>query len=142
MKLVRGHDAEIAEWAGQQVGVKFTQPLAAFGVVDTAGVVRGAAIFNDYYRGGNVEVTYVGPKSVTRSVIFEVMDFAFNQLGASRMTAQTAFRNLAMRKILPKMGFVFEMTRKRYYGPKRGDDAVMFVLYKEKATRWLEMKHV
>lgn len=142
MKLIRGHDAEIAEWASQQAGVKFTQPLAAFGVVDTGGTVRGAVIFNDFYHGGNVEVTYIGPHSMTRGVIVDVMDFAFRQLGATRMTCKTAFRNLVTRRMLPKLGFTFETSQKRYFGPKRGDSALFFVLYKEKAARWLEMKHV
>jgi hypothetical protein len=137
MTPVFGYDAEVAAWAGAQLGVEFQQPYRAMGVIDPAGVLRGASIFNDHYPGGNIEMTLVGAGMLTRRVQRAIVHFAFNTCGASRLTARTAYRNRLVRRLLPKAGFAFEGTQKRYFGPERGDDALVYVLFRENAGRWL-----
>lgn len=136
MTLVAGHDAEVARWAGEQLGVHFVQPFTALGVVTDKGLV-GASVFNDYYRGGNVEWTYVGSGSLRPGMLRELASYCFVQLGASRVTAKTRRSNAVVRKLLPRAGFSFEMTQKRYFGPSKGDDALVYVLFKEDAGKWL-----
>lgn len=138
MRVVAGQDQVVADWAGGMLGVTFQEPYTAFGFVDTAGSLRGACIFNDYYHGGNVEVTYVGPRSFTKSTLCFMARFCFNELGASRVTAKTRRGNVLMRRILPKGGFQFEGTQKRYFGRDRADDALVFVMTRENAKKWLE----
>jgi len=133
-----GHDDEVATWAGEQLGVRFTRPYRAIGVLDDLGTLIGAAVFNDYYRHGNVELTYVGPGSLSRRIIRALASFAFNDLQVSRITAKTKRRNGIACKLLPRAGFKFEFVQKRYFGPDRGDDAVVYALSCDDAERWLE----
>lgn len=137
MEVVFGHDETVAAWAGAQLGVAFQQPFRAMGVIDGAGALCGATVFNDHYMGGNIEMTLVGPGMLTWQVQKAIMGFAFVTCGASRLTAKTPYRNKKVRKLLPKAGFQFECIQKRYYGPEKGDDAVVYVLFKERAGRWL-----
>lgn len=137
MELVAGYDEAVADWAGRQLGVKFVQPLRAFGILNGNGQAVGAAVFNDYYKGGNVEWTHVGPGTIRPGLMRDLARFAFIDLQASRVTAKTAYRNVKVRKLLPKAGFTFEFTQKRYFGPERGDDALVYVLFRENAQRWI-----
>lgn len=138
MQPVFGYDAEVAAWAGAQLGVSFQQPFRAMGVVDSQGTLRGATIFNEHYTGGNIEMTLVGPGMLTRGVQQAIVRFAFVNCGASRLMARTARRNAVVRRLLPKAGFAFEGVQKRYFGPERGDDALIYVLFREQAGKWLE----
>lgn len=138
MQPVFGFDAEVAAWAGAQLGVSFQQPFKAMGVLDARNLIRGAAIFNEHYTGGNIEMTLVGPGMLTWSVQKAIMQFSFVNCGASRLSAKTARRNATVRRLLPKAGFQFEGVQKRYYGPEKGDDALCYVLFREQAGKWLE----
>lgn len=137
MRIVAGQDAAIAGWAGGQLGVRFQEPYTAFGFVDSNDIIRGACIFNDYYPGGNVEWTYVGPGSFTRRTLSFMSKFCFEELQATRITAKTRRSNICVRRLLPKGGFEFEGTQKRYFGPEKGDDALVFVMRKEQAMKWI-----
>lgn len=138
MRVVAGQDQVIADWAGSLLGVRFQEPYTAFGFVDANASLRGACIFNDYYPGGNVEVTYVGPRSFTKATLTFMARFCFDELRVSRVTAKTRRGNVLMRRILPKGGFQFEGTQKRYFGADRKDDALVFVMMRDNAKKWLE----
>ena len=137
MMLVPGHDRAVADWAGAQLGVHFTEPFKALGVVNSDGLLIGASIFGDYYPGGNIEWTYVGHGSLRASILKDIAHYCFVQLAASRVTAKTRRSNKLVRRLLPKAGFSFETTQKRYFGPSKDDDALVFVLRKEDASKWL-----
>lgn len=137
MRIVAGQDDAIAGWAGEQLGVRFQEPYTAFGFVSNEGSIQGACVFNDYYPGGNLELTYVGPNSLNRSVLRFMARFCFEELQATRVTAKTKRSNVTVRRLLPKGGFAFEHTQKNYFGPTRGDDALVFVLFRENAGKWL-----
>jgi len=138
MQPVFGYDAEVAAWAGAQLGVSFQQPFRAMGVIDGQGILRGATVFNEHYSGGNIEMTLVGPGMLTWRVQKAIMQFSFVTCGASRLMARTARRNAVVRRLLPKAGFEFEGVQKRYFGPEKGDDALVYVLFRERAGKWLE----
>lgn len=138
MELVYGQDEAVAEWAGVRLGVQFQRPFVAIGIA-RGGEAIGAAVFNEYYRGGNIELTFVGQRALTRTVQQALARYAFGQLQASRITIRTAYRNAKVRKLLGRKDrFDFEGVQKRYYGPERGDDALVYVLPREKAAKWLE----
>lgn len=128
----------MAAWAGQELGITFQEPYTAFGFIEDD-AVKGAVIFNDYYRGGNVEITYVGSHSFRKQQIGFMCRFAFQELGCSRVTARTRRGNGRMRRILPRFGFQYEGTQKRFYGPTPDDDGISFVLWPEKAARWMRV---
>jgi len=138
LNIIAGNDEAVAQWVGAQMGVRFQEPYTAFGFSNSDGIIDGAVVFNDYYPGGNIEVTYFGPHSFRKGSLQFMARFCFDKLEATRVTAKTRRSNVIMRKILPKGGFVFEGTQKRYFGPTKADDALLFVMHREHAERWLK----
>lgn len=137
MILVGGKDEIVAEWAGAMLNKKFVRPFAAWGVVNGAGQLCGAAIFNDYYDGGNIEMTYLGERTASRRLIRQLVQYAFSACNASRVTLKTARRNILVRKLIPRLGFAFEGTQKRYFGASKEDDALVFVLHRDRIPHWM-----
>lgn len=139
MHIIAGQDEAVAMWAGANLGVQFQEPYTAYGFTDAAGNIDGAVIFNDYYPSGNVELTYFGPRSLSPRVVLFMARFCFEQLRVSRVTAKTKRSNALVRRLLPKFGFAFECTQKRYFGPEKGDDALVFFMDRNAASRWLRI---
>lgn len=137
MSIVLGHDQTVANWAGEKFGVVFHPPYAAWGTIDRVGTLNGAVIFSDFVPGGNVEMTLVGVGAMRRGVFKQIAQHVFNGLGCSRLTARTRRSNTVARRMLPKAGFKFEGIQRAYYGSERGDDALIFALFREGATRWM-----
>lgn len=126
----------VAEFVARGLGAPVVPPYTAFGVESAAGNMVAGAVFNQH-TGANIEVSVYAPGALRRGFIRAIMHYAFVQLGCCRLTARTRRGNRAMRTILPKMGFGYEGTMRRFYGPTRSDDAFMFGLMRENAERWL-----
>lgn len=137
LTLIGGQDEQVAEWAGRVLEKTFVRPFSAFGIAEADGTMRGAAIFNDYYPNGNIEMTYIGRGTVQRHVLRELAVYAFDRCKALRVTCKTKRGNIIARRLLPRLGFAFEGTQKRYFGPAREDDSLCFVLTRDKAVKWL-----
>lgn len=137
MILVGGHDREVIAWASKVLNKHFVEPAAAFGIIDNDGHLKGAAIFNDFYAGGNLEFTYIGPGTVTRRIIRQIASYAFIDNKAARLTAKTARGNIVARKLLPRLGFMLEGTQRRYFGPRKSEDALVFVMHRAALPEWI-----
>lgn len=123
----------VAEWVGERLGGKtFYAPYRAFGIVRDGAIV-GGAVFNDFYRDGNVAWTHAGSLMSIRVLA----DFAFRQLRASRVTCRTQRANDKVRVLLERGGFKYEGTQRQFFGPGKDDDALVFVLFADAAKRWL-----
>ena len=70
---------------------------------------------------------------VRRDMLSLIAEFVFLQLGCLRLTARTHRRNRLAQKLLSRAGFEYEATQKRYFGPDKGDDALLFVLWPQAA---------
>ena len=46
---------------------------------------------------------------------------------------------LGLKEILPRLGFTYEATLSQYYGPGIKNDALMYVLTKEHAKKWMKL---
>lgn len=137
--LIGGQDQTVLDWASAVLNKKFVQPASAFGITDENGLLKGAAIFNDYYKGGNIEMTYIGAGTFSRSIMKGLARYAFTACQVSRVTLKTQRANLVVRKLLKagRLGWQFEGVIPRYFGPTKQDDALTFVLYKHKAPKWM-----
>ncbi len=138
MIALTGHDQTVADWVGKKLSKPFVPPFTAIGWIDQFGALKAGAVFNDY-NGSNIEVTIYGPKVMTRGMLRQGFYYAFTQLKANRLTARTERKNKRMRKILHKMGFVFEGVAARYFGPHKRNDALVFRMLRNDAERWLQM---
>jgi len=137
MPLVLGHDQSVADWAARQLGNRNIPPgCTAWGVIDKTGQLKGALLFHSFYRHGNMEIAMVGDV-VRKDLLRQAARYVFGQLGCTRVTARTARRNAHILKMLPRAGFEFEGTNKRWYGPEKGDDALVYALFPDRAKRWL-----
>jgi len=98
--------------------------------------LHGAAIFNGW-NGSNIDITIVGPGCLTRGNIRAAYTYVFDQLRANRLTARSARNNKRMLRLLPRLGFTWESVAKRYYGPEKRNDAIVFALFRENAEKWM-----
>ncbi len=138
MHVLTGHDQEVAAWVGPLLGKPIIAPFACFGILDGSNALRGAAVFNDYQGpGGNIEFTYYGPETLTRPIIRWLANFAFVTNKASRVTFKTHKSNHVVRKLLAKHGMTYEATLRAYYDTAKGSDALVFMLDRKNAARWL-----
>ncbi len=135
---IGGHDQAVAQWAAEQFQGKlnFWSMHSAFGIGNEDGHLVGAALFSDYYPGGNVELTFVGPGTLTRYILNQICYHAFVTLGASRITCKTRPSNSNVIRLLKKAGFKWEGKHSSYFGPGKDDAAVLFSFPVKQATRW------
>ena len=90
----------------------------------------GGAVFNNW-NGANIDLTIAMDAPPTRGIIRALQHYVFVQSGATRVSALTRRSNKRVQKLLPRLGFAFEGTRKRYFGPHRADDAFAYGLLPE-----------
>ncbi len=138
MKLVLGQDALVAQWAMDKYDGGIPPYLAALGIVDNAGVIRGAATLH-FFNGANVELCYWGPSTLTRQIAGQIAQVCFHGLKACRVTCRTQRDNKIVVRHLPKLGFRYEGIQRHYYGPTRKQDAILFGLTLEDAARLLRI---
>jgi hypothetical protein len=136
VKVVLGCDALVADYIGKGLGVEFQPPFTAIGFTRDEKELCFGALYN-CWNGSNIEVTVYGPQAVDRAIIRAVLAYPFRQLNASRLTARTKRSNRTMQKLLPRLGFAFEGTQKRFFGPNREDDALLFAMFPEQAEKWM-----
>ncbi len=141
LQWLSGHDDAVAGWAGQQFGVTFMPPFAAFGVLDASGTLVGAAVWNNYIPGGNIELSYVGPGTLTRRIIEGWAVYAFMSLAVSRVTVRTKRSNKVVAGLISRLGFRFEGVQKRFFGPEPEDDAMVSVWFRADADKWLKRRY-
>ncbi len=135
MKLLFGHDRLVADWASKKFGKPLRNWYAAVGIIDNNGVLIGAASFHDYNES-NVELSFYGPGAVSSTVVRGLMQFSFRSLGVNRVTAKTPRGNKTVIRGLPRFGFRMEGVMRRYYGPFKKLDAIVFGLLKSDAERF------
>ena len=135
MQLVFGHDAAVAAFAAEKLGISINPPFVAIGVADETGL-KGAAVYANW-TGWNVEIMFYGPGCLTRPVIRALFwGYPFNDLNVGRLTAATRRSNKVTRGLLPRLGFTEEACLSRFYGPRKGDDAIIYRMTREQAERW------
>lgn len=137
MRLVLGDDATVASWTEARLGIRLIPPFVAFGIVDDEGVLCGSIVFNGY-NGSNIEASVFGTACAQRRFLRAVMHYVFVQLKCLRLTCRTKRSNKTVSRQLTRLGFKYEGTLKNYFGPDRGDDAILYALFPKDAARWIE----
>lgn len=112
----------------------------AMGIVKPDGTLAGAAIFTNYNHA-NIEVHFYGPNAVTPKTWRSVLRFAFLDLKVLRLTTMTNRGNKKVLRVLPRLGFKYETSLKRFYGLDRTQDAIVHVIYREDIQRFLSNGH-
>jgi RimJ/RimL family protein N-acetyltransferase len=136
MNLVFGDDQRIADWASKVSGSPLRNWNYAVGIIDRTGLLVGAISLHDM-NGSNVEFCWYGKHSASLSVVRGMLNFCFNKLKVNRVMAKTPRQNKMVLKHLPRYGFRFEGVMKRYYGPTKRLDGIVFGLLRPDAERFL-----
>lgn len=138
MRLVFGHDMAIAEWVSLHLGQPIVRPFTAIGATRDGVSLCAGVVFNGW-NGSNVDLTIYGPGCLTRGNLAAVFHYVFVQLKANRATAMTRRSNKIVQRMLPRLGFVFEGVAKRWFGPTKADDAMIFALFPAAAEKWMKV---
>jgi predicted nucleic acid-binding Zn ribbon protein len=136
VRLVFGQDEQVAAWVCENLGVTISPPFTAIGATRDGFTYCIGAVFNRW-NGSDLEITLYGPGGLTRGNLRGIYHYVFVQCGANRLSAVTPRSNANMRKLLPRLGFEFEGTSKRYFGTSRKDDGMRYVLFPENALKWM-----
>lgn len=130
------HEDEIGRSVGGWYFSKIEKPnydtlsmYCAMGILDKNNTLKGAAIFMNY-NSSNIEVHFYGPGCVTLKSWRAVLRFAFIQLKVNRLTTMTNRGNRKVLRVLPRLGFKYETSLKRFYGLDKSQDAIVHVIDK------------
>jgi RimJ/RimL family protein N-acetyltransferase len=137
MRAVFGQDQLVADYISNGIGEYFSPPYVGIGFTRNGRELCGGALFNNW-TGSNIDVSIYGPGAMTRYALGIGCRYAFKQINANRITARTKRSNKTMQRLLPRIGFTFEGSLKRYYGPARMDDALIYALFIEGAEKWMQ----
>ena len=133
---VLGQDKLVAEWVAKAIGEPIYEPYVAIGFVKNKKLV-GGCVFNGY-NGFNIEMTCAfEPGIISRRVLDITFNYVFEQLKCLRLTVRTKRSNKKVCRIAQRIGFDYEATLKNYFGPSKRDDAILFRLTREFASRWM-----
>jgi len=134
VKRVFGRHEEVAAWVGDRIGDLISPPYVSIGA-EREGQLCAGVVFNGW-NGANIDISLASDGQLTRGAIRGIYHYVFEQSKATRATAHTRRSNKVMRRMLPRLGFEFEALLRQYYGPTKGDDAFVFVLFPENARKF------
>jgi hypothetical protein len=132
--ILYGHDAVIARWAGNRLGIADWGPCTTIGIMRHGDLVA-AAVFHQY-RHPNIEASIVTTdrRWATPNAIRAIMRYPFVQLGCKRLTAITEARNHPAREFLCRLGFRQEGYHEDVF---ETGDACSYGLLRRDAAKWL-----
>jgi RimJ/RimL family protein N-acetyltransferase len=136
MRLALGNDEAVGKWLSEKLGVPIHPPFVTMSILDDNDHIHGAMLFNNY-NGFNIEVTIYGKGVWNRRFIKATISYAFDQLKVLRLTGRTKRSNKEMCSLFPRLGFEFEFPMKHYFGPSKGDDALIFRMTRDNARKWI-----
>lgn len=133
MNLVFGHDQTVIDWLAVTYGLHVIQtPRVAMGVVDGAGVLRGAYVIT-WHTDTTAEWHLFG--AVSHETIKAMFHAVFLQWRVHRLEIRTHRKNKKIKKAAPKFGFRFEGVARDFYGPRQ--DAFCYAMTAGEC-RWIK----
>lgn len=131
MRLVLGKNPLVAQFIADKTGDLFAPAVSMIGIVSDDGrLIGGVALTN--WTGYGVELTLAGPVCLSRAVRQAIGDLAYGWLGCTRLAVTTRRSNRQVRRLAPKLGFVFEGRARGYYGDS---DGLVYSLLRDEAMK-------
>lgn len=116
----------VVQWVRDQVGVSIGDTATAIGY-ERNGILAAGVTF-EMHTVNNIFVCLAAEASPTRDFWKIAVDYAFKQLGCSRITALIAATNHKSIKLAENGGFVEEARMKG--ASKDGSDLIVYALWK------------
>ncbi len=142
ISLLVGHDRDVAQWVGRQLGIEDFGPCTAIGIIQ--GDIKQprlrheliAGVVYNWYREANIEMTIASttPSWCKRAILAVLFWYPFEQMGLPRVTAVTEHANESVRAFVRRLGFREEGMMRRAY--RNGNDAVIYGMLREEC-RWI-----
>lgn len=125
MRVLCGHDADVAEWVAHRIphvnGIGFGA-CKAIGVVSQQGQLMAGVVFHDYQPTcGTIQLSCAAetPRWASRNIVREILAYPFVQVGLNKIWTATPHENERAIKFNKGIGFRPEATLRHQFGPKR-----------------------
>jgi RimJ/RimL family protein N-acetyltransferase len=138
LNLIFDQAERVAAYVSEKIGAPCSGPLVAVGLSQDGQTLCGGAVFNNW-TGANIELGFACDVPLTRGLLKAFNHYVFIQLKATRCTAITKRSNKRTRKILERVGFLFEGVSPKYFGPNKSQDGFRYVLYPEALNRYVRL---
>lgn len=124
MRLVRDDSENVADWVAHllpDVREMGFGACKAIGVIGRGAEPLGGVVFHHYdpqHRTISISCAAVTPRWLTRSIIAEILGYAFEEIGMFKVWAAISMHNARSLKLIKGIGFSQEATLRHQFGPK------------------------
>jgi len=133
--VVFGFDREVAQWVAQRIiGFSPSPDAKALGVVSNGELVAG--VVYERWNGVHVEASIAANGQVwaTRSTLFRIFHYPFNQLGCEAISVLVPSSNIPSLNLATKLGFEPEAIVR--FAAHDGSSMVVLKMFKDKC-KWI-----
>ena len=135
-KLLFDHDKTVSEWCGKKLGCTFYNLVCAIGTMDKDGVLNGAAVLHDH-TAHDMELSAYCEGSFSYDLCRAIAYVAFIHKKVQRITIVVPREKKNLLRRVKKFGWVYEGTKRKYYGPFKRHDGIIFGMLANEASRFM-----
>ena len=129
----------LSNWYTEKTSQVVYPPFGVIGFMDNQTLdIKGVMVFTNY-NGFNIEAHMYMPNCLNRKAIKDILNYIFNTLKCTRLTAIVPRSNKKLLKVMPKLKFVFETVLIRWYGPFKKDDGIVYRMTSKEASNWIQV---
>ena len=136
-----GQDLAAASFLGDRLGTVVVPPYEIIGIFrhhnDGELTLAGGFIITNKSTC-NVDLALYAPGCMTRRVMADVARYIFVGLKCERITGRCRRSNQYIRRLLPRLGWELEGVQRRFFGPTRHDDAMIYGLLASELPEFLK----
>lgn len=135
MRVICGD--EVVQWVAKQTN-EFGNFGCAVGVgLEKDGDIVAGVAYNEFNgKNLNTHIAIKQNEKITKSFLFSIFDYPFNQAKVSRITGLVGEGNQKSRRLCQKLGFTEEA---RLSGAHPTGDLIIYRMFRDEC-RWLEIK--
>ena len=119
MRLLFGHDAEVARWVSQRIDDADFGPCVAIGVVGDAGLIAGVVYHDHFPRYETVRLSLAADNQMWAKFVPALLSYPFAQLGVYKAWAVVDSTNDRALRTDKHIGFRQEAILAHHFGRKR-----------------------
>lgn len=134
-QIIVGRYDGIVAWIKNQINAQCEGLYTTIGVLDENGTLLGGGMLHNWTRY-DMELTYFGQETMSRRV-FQKIAGALEEADCHRLTIRVPRGQRKTLVSLPRLGFKYEGTQRRFYGPRKADDAIAFGILASEWVRYL-----
>lgn len=129
MRIEVGCNTAVCNLVSLETGSSMHDAFRTIAVWNTRNKLVGGVCFNSY-TGAGIEMSGAGRWIVLASVRQNIGDLVFGYLGCRRLAITVRVSNKRMRRLAPRLGFVYEGKARYYY---TDEDGLQFSLLSREA---------